>query len=251
MQPFLRPRNIPVEKTGIRIDAGALLRILGEQPGMTDAHTSRLVEQYIRECIQISSPAAAFIVVEAAGSGSRERLAIKGKVFNTGKIVQKMLRNAGYYAFFLVTAGPEPETLARSLMNSGNYLEGYLADLAASALVESVTDQLEDQVRKLAAGHGLKITNRYSPGYCSWDVSEQNKLFDLFPEGCCGISLLESSLMHPVKSVSGIIGLGEEVVYHDYPCKPCPMKNCLYRKGGDSTATGAPELTGNWRDPQH
>jgi hypothetical protein len=250
MQPFLHPRDVPVDKTAIRIDEGELLRLLGEQPGMTDAHTSRLMEHYIRECIQTSSPAAAFLMVEAAGSITPDRIATRGKVFNTGKIVQRMLHNADYYAFFLATAGPEPETLARSLMNSGNYLEGYLADLTASALVESVADQLEDQVRKLAASHGLRITNRFSPGYCSWSVSEQNKLFDLFPEGCCGITLLESSLMKPVKSVSGIIGLGAEVVFHDYPCKPCPMKNCLYRKEGNSNARGAPGLSASSLDPQ-
>jgi hypothetical protein len=248
MQTFLNPRDVAVDKTGIRIDAGELLRILGEQPGMTDAHTSRLVEHYIRECLQISSPVGAFVLVEAAGAATRDRMVIEGKEFNTGKIVQRMLRNAVYYAFFLVTLGPEPETLARSLMNNGNYLEGYLADLAASALVESVTDQLEDQVRKLAASQSLKITNRYSPGYCSWNVSEQNKLFELFPQGCCGITLLESSLMQPVKSVSGVIGIGAHVQYHDYPCKPCPMKNCLYRKDGKSTGNGIPGLSGkSWK----
>jgi hypothetical protein len=242
--------EVPVNKTGIRIDAGKLLRILGEQPGMTDAYTSRLVEHHIRECIQISSPVGAFVLVEATGSETRDRIAIQGYAFNTGKIVHSILCNADYYAFFLVTLGPGPETLARSLMNGGNYLEGYLADLAASALVESVTDQLEDRVRKLAAIHGLKITNRCSPGYCSWNVSEQEKLFDLFPEGCCGISLLESSLMQPVKSVSGIIGIGTEVVYHEYPCKPCPLKNCLFRKEGGSTPTGGPGLSDKSRGSQ-
>ena len=230
MQPFLTPREISVDKTGIRIEEGELLKLLGEQPGMTDAHTSGLLDHYIRECIQISSPAGAYVLVEAAGSGTRDSIAIQGKVFNTGKIVHRMLRNAEFYAFFLVTLGPEPEIMASSLLTSGNYLEGYLADLVASALVDSVTDQLEEQVRILAGDHSLRTTNRYSPGYCSWNVSEQKKLFSLFPEGCCGISLLESSLMKPVKSVSGLIGLGTRVEYQDYPCEPCPMKNCSYRK---------------------
>ncbi len=240
MQPFLTPREISVDKTGIRVEAGELLKLLGEQPGMTDAHTSRLLDHYIRECIQISSPAGAYVLVKASASESRDSLAIQGKVFNTGKIVHWMLRNAKYYVFFLVTLGPEPETLARSLLTSGNYLEGYLADLVASALVDSVADQLEGQVRILAGNHGLRTTNRYSPGYCSWNVSEQKKLFSLFPEGCCGISLLESSLMKPVKSISGIIGIGTRVEYQDYPCEPCPMKNCPYRKARGPLKNSAP-----------
>jgi len=54
--------------------------------------------------------------------------------------------------------------------------------------------------------------------------------------------------MQPVKSVSGIIGIGAKVQYHDYPCKPCPMKDCLYRKDGKSTGNGIPGLSGKSRE---
>ncbi|MCK7538940.1 MAG: hypothetical protein MZV63_52410 [Marinilabiliales bacterium] len=47
------------------------------------------------------------------------------------------------------------------------------------------------------------ITNRFSPGYCGWDVAEQHKLFSFFKDNFCGITLTESALMNPVKSVSG------------------------------------------------
>ncbi|MCK5694244.1 MAG: methionine synthase, partial [Bacteroidales bacterium] len=93
--------------------------------------------------------------------------------------------------------------------------------------------QIQEQVRNLAKELGLHITNRYSPGYCSWNVEEQQKLFSLFPKGTCGISLSESSLMSPVKSISGIIGIGAEVKYREYTCEICPMLNCQFRKVGN------------------
>jgi len=133
----------------------------------------------------------------------------------------------------MVTAGPEPETLARSLITEGNYLEGYIVDLVASAFVDSAADQLQEQLRNQALSEGNQITNRYSPGYCGWNVEEQQKLFSLFPEGCCGISLSDSSLMNPVKSVSGIIGIGAEVRYRDYTCELCSMKDCHFRRVRD------------------
>ena len=77
---------------------------------------------------------------------------------------------------------------------------------------------------------GKKITNRYSPGYCGWDVAEQHKLFQLIPDNFCGVRLNESSLMNPEKSVSGIIGIGENVKYNPYTCRICDMKDCIYRK---------------------
>lgn len=220
----------PIDKTRIQVDPGEILKLLGEQQGMIDTHTSDLLGHYITECLQISAPEGAFILKEALRSSSNDKIAIPELVFDTGTIIHKMLRGAESYALFLVTAGPEPENRARALLNEGNYLEGYLVDLVASAIVDLAADQVQEQVRKLAEQTDLHITNRYSPGYCSWNVAEQQKLFSLFPVGCCGISLTESSLMNPVKSISGIIGLGTEVKYKDYTCEICPMLKCQFRK---------------------
>jgi cobalamin-dependent methionine synthase I len=126
--------------------------------------------------------------------------------------------------------GPEPEKLARELLDRGDYLEAYITDLSASALVDSVAACVHEDIRREADRQGNKVTNRYSPGYCSWDVAEQQKLFSLFPENTCGISLSESSLMSPVKSISGIIGTGPRVKFNEYTCEICPMKTCTFRK---------------------
>ncbi|NSW95142.1 MAG: methionine synthase, partial [Bacteroidales bacterium] len=87
----------------------------------------------------------------------------------------------------------------------------------------------EDLERRLAA-EGLNITNRFSPGYCGWDVAEQHKLFSLLPGNFCKIRLTESALMDPIKSVSGIIGAGLHVKRRPYTCNFCDMKDCIYRR---------------------
>ena len=232
MQELLKTHNSIIDKSLIQVDPGALLKLLGEQEGMIDVHTTGLVEKYITECLRISSPEGAFVMTEALQSSSDDKITVPGLVFDSGKIIPKMLRHSAYYVFFVVTAGPEPENLARTLMAEGNYLEGYVVDLIASALVDSVADQIQEQVRKIAKEGGMSITNRYSPGYCSWNVDEQQKLFSLLPDGCCGVSLSESSLMNPVKSISGIIGMGAEVAFRDYTCEICSMLHCQFRKVG-------------------
>lgn len=219
-----------IKKNGILIDRGDILRLLGNQEDAIDAHSEGLVSQFITECIRVSSPKGAYLLADALENDSANQLTIPGLLFQSGPIIRKMLRHSEKYALYMVTAGPEPENMVRALMGKGNYLEGYIADLVNSALVESIADQLEVQVRSQAAGLGWEITNRYSPGYCSWDVEEQQKLFSLFPENCCGISLSPSSLMSPIKSTTGIIGLGKKVVYRDYICEICSMKNCHFRK---------------------
>ncbi len=96
-------------------------------------------------------------------------------------------------------------------------------------VVENAADMMHHELKAEAAVRGKKITNRFSPGYCGWDVAEQHKLFTFFRDNFCGITLTESALMNPVKSVSGLIGIGRDVKYAAYQCHVCNDKNCIYR----------------------
>ena len=109
-------------------------------------------------------------------------------------------------------------------------LRGYIYDIVGSEIVEGATDLMQAELEKDVKASGSKITNRYSPGYCGWDVAEQHKLFQLVPDNYCGIKLTESALMNPVKSVSGIIGIGTRVKFNPYTCQMCDQKDCIYRK---------------------
>jgi len=68
-----------------------------------------------------------------------------------------------------------------------------------------------------------------SPGYCGWDVSEQQKLFSLVNDMRIGIKLTESSLMIPIKSISGLWGFGEKLKKKEYNCNKCEEAMC-YKK---------------------
>lgn len=222
--------SVKIEKSRFKPDPGEILKLLGEQGSLIEAFTTELVEVYIRECLKESVPEGVFTLTEALESPDAGIIRVPGKQFHVGTIIQKMLLNSEQCAFFLVTAGSGPELLARSLMTQGNYLEGYIVDLAASVIVDLAADQVQEQLKDHAGALGLQITNRYSPGYCSWNVEEQQKLFSLFPHNCCNISLSSTSLMDPIKSISGIIGVGAGVKYRDYSCEICSMPDCHFRK---------------------
>jgi len=220
--PYIQEAEVPVDRDEI-------LRLLGNQGSLVDEHSKSLLDHCIQECRKVMIPRAAYVIAEANTHPSSEEIAAGGLHFQTGKIVHNMLKHSESYAVFIVTVGPGPEQLARKLLEKGEYLEGYMVDLLASALVDSVAGVVHEEIRKEALAGGTKVTNRYSPGYCSWDVAEQQKLFSLFPGGCCGITLSESSLMDPVKSISGLIGIGPQVKFNDYTCEICPMKECAFR----------------------
>ncbi len=151
-----------------------------------------------------------------------------------GSMIADRLRGAEALAVFVATAGPAIERWASSLMKSGDVIKGYVADALGSETVELAADWLEKKVGETAAEEGWAITNRYSPGYCGWPTSDQHILFSLLPEDFCGIRLTDSALMLPVKSVSGVIGLGPRVRREGYQCKICDFQDCFRRKDDDT-----------------
>lgn len=155
-----------------------------------------------------------------------------GQLFETRQIVTHQLKNAERAAWFVCTAGEEISRYARQLMDEGDLMKGYVADVLANVVVEAAMDRIQSELETEMTKAGLKITNRYSPGYCNWDIAEQKKLFSVFPENYLDIALSESCLMIPVKSVSGIIGIGKEVKFNKYTCHLCSDKACLYRNKG-------------------
>jgi hypothetical protein len=51
------------------------------------------------------------------------------------------------------------------------------------------------------------------------------------------VSLTDTSLMRPTKTVSGFIGVGPEVRRVPYTCKVCELQDCLYRRLGEERAS--------------
>ena len=150
--------------------------------------------------------------------------------FEIHKIVFGQLKKADSIAFFLSTAGPEICARSKKSMAEGDPLKGYIYDMLGSIAVDAAADLMQAELEKKIVSAGKKITNRYSPGYCGWHVSEQHKLFRLLPDNFCGISLTDSALMNPIKSISGIIGIGKNVRYNQHTCSLCDMKECAYRE---------------------
>ena len=160
---------------------------------------------------------------------NNSHILIDGNEFGIGKTVAKELRNVDSVAFFICTAGEGISRRSQDLLKGDDPVLGYVFDLLGSMIVESAVDKMQLEIKRLALSEGRQITNRYSPGYCKWSVADQHKLFSFFPSNCCGIRLTDSALMHPIKSVSGIIGVGTDVSFREYTCNLCNQVDCIQR----------------------
>ena len=159
----------------------------------------------------------------------KQAIVADGTEFKVGKTIRKELTGSEKLAFFVCTAGKAISEKSAVLLKGEDPVLGYVYDVMGSEIVDAVVDKIQQIIQSEAKKEGLKITNRYSPGYCHWSVADQHNLFSLFDENPCGVSLTDSFLMNPVKSLSGVIGVGKEVAFHDYQCSLCTMENCAFR----------------------
>jgi hypothetical protein len=150
--------------------------------------------------------------------------------FDMGKIILRQLHGSEAYALFIATAGVAYEAYQHRLTEEGDMVRVFIADALGSVIAEKCADQMEKALQDNIDKLGWKHTNRFSPGYCGWHVSQQQFLFPLFDGHTCGVRLTDSSLMVPIKSVSGIMGVGREVRKLDYTCGLCTFEKCYKRK---------------------
>jgi hypothetical protein len=156
-------------------------------------------------------------------------LVADGLTFKVGKTICKELKNTEELIFYVCTAGKSISERSAILLQGEDPAKGYVYDQAGIFITEAAGERMLQLIQK-ELPDGMKTTNRYSPGYCHWEVSDQHQLFSLFPEAPCGVTLTSSALMTPVKSISGVIGIGKSVSYREYPCALCLSLNCVYRK---------------------
>ena len=210
------------EKTLSFEELGITAADVYEQMGYHDAQPDKATQQetatILKEVSQWLRPQFSYFVVN------------KQPDFEMGNIILRQLRGSEAFALFVCTSGLEFETYQQRLKEQGDMVRVFIADALGSVIAEKCADQMEKALQESIDKLGWKHTNRFSPGYCGWHVSQQQLLFPLFQGHTCGVKLTDSSLMVPIKSVSGIIGLGEKVRKLEYTCGLCDFKQCYKRK---------------------
>lgn len=140
-------------------------------------------------------------------------------------------------ALFAGTLGEKVSKEISRLLDGGDFALGFMLDSVASFCANKVSWLAEKYFLKNLSSDGQadKTTRalNYSPGYCGWHISGQVKLFAYLHPEEIGITLNDSHLMLPLKSVSGVLAAGEKEIHHfknDYPfCSDCRTRTCRFR----------------------
>ena len=149
--------------------------------------------------------------------------------FTSAKLA-KSLKNAEKIVCFVGTIGTGVEDEVNRLLNKQRLADAYILDAMASVAVENMIDRFQDLMENRLSAEEMTVTFRFSPGYCDWPVTQQKELFNLFDIKEIEVELLDSCLMKPRKSVSGVFGITSQDSESYNPCRDCPTRSCESRR---------------------
>lgn len=213
----------------LTLDKDEIYLNLGYGGTVPDKYIRKMLEGILEKAYMICRPHAGYILCEGLMTGTDE-INLNGVSMKIGRIIGNYLQPATLFGAFVATAGKEYDDYLYLLRQSGDAVSEFLADAVGSEIAEASVRYVTGKITEEASTNGLFSTNSFSPGYCGWHVREQKHLFSLFPNEPCGIKLNTSCLMHPVKSVSGIVGLGESIELTPYGCAICGLKTCYKQR---------------------
>ena len=204
-------------KTDLRIDDSEIARILS--PGRKDEGLSRIILDRLDgakdEARKLIKPKAIYDILDPKDLPHRD-----------------CFHEAQKVALAICTIGSELPDLARELMKGGRLVEGVLFDAIGSAAAEAVAGEINIMINERARDLSLQVTERFSPGYCDWDISDQQLFFDKLNAEEIHVALTDGFMMVPVKSVSFAVNMGENVLGSRWQnrCSYCNEKDCSMRR---------------------
>ena len=96
--------------------------------------------------------------------------------------------------------------------------------------IEALCDAFSEKIRTESAAEGLHTTSRFSPGYGDLPLELQRDIFRTLNCSRIGLTLNDSLIMSPSKSVTAVIGIGS--CCHDTAtgCMSCTKNDCIHRR---------------------
>ena len=222
---------MPAMSNEIDLDKQRILSRIGYSDDYEpSARINSLVDDYIENYHDLIAPSYTYSVRNIT-SVEGNRIGIGDIVLESRKLA-RLLQRCDMVAVFALTIGSYLEDMVAYLAEKGLILQATVLDAIGSGTAEKLAAQVEAKIRMNAGVEGLVISRRFSPGYCDWDVSQQELIFRALDDNATGIKLTDSMLMVPRKSVSGVIGIGlpgNEIEEYN-PCVVCLEKDCPGRR---------------------
>ena len=213
------------------IDKNEALRYLGCKEKIDDERMISLLDECEKRLISAAAPKYLYGVYPISFEPSGVKIADSG-IMLTGNDAAEHLKNCDRIVLLCATLGQGVDVLLRQLQVT-DMASAVTTDSLASAAVEQVCNRAEAEIFATVSSNSR--TWRFSPGYGDLPIDIQYDLLSLLQaQKRIGLTVNDSNMMIPTKSVTAFIGLSDgEVERRSRGCESCNMKDiCKFRKSG-------------------
>ena len=229
----------------MEINRREIYRYLGIKPNMEpDAATEQLAEECIRELMEKCRPRAyaRWFPLRTCSAPGAEEAADPGETTDSplldfscfqvrSRSLARNLQGCSEVILFAATIGEGADLLARKYGRI-NVAKAVVMQAAAAAMIEAFCDEENEKLRAEAAEKGLYLRPRFSPGYGDFSLDHQRDFARVLEmQKTVGITLTESLLMLPSKSVTAVIGVSKQDARCVLSgCESCRNAGCTFRR---------------------
>lgn len=217
----------------IHINRNEVLRYLGYRNPRTskpDEQTEALIDSCIEEVQRTAEPKSVYRVYPLYREESENR--IDGGCFVTrSENLCKNLRDCEQILVFAATLGVGIDRLLTRYGKLAVSRAIVMQAVTASA-IEGYCNELNEGWKRTFANEGWYLRPRFSPGYGDFSLENQKAIIQALEAGkWTGITLTDSLLMMPSKSVTAVIGMSRTAGHCVLEgCEVCEKLDCMYRR---------------------
>jgi len=217
----------------LNLDLDEILSAQGTDPAVVRKRNPRLVEAAQR-AFDLGRPLLEPVVAYQeyrVKSVQHERLVLANGASLSGKPVVRLLAPARKLVVMVCTLGHALEDFASAVLPEDSLL-GLALDGLGTAAVESLAVAACSHFGALAGEQGMLASMPLSPGMDGWPADQgHHQIFALLDPAEAGVSLTSSGMMVPRKSLSLVIGMGEDISQEGRVCDYCSIRQtCRYQE---------------------
>lgn len=210
--------------SGAPVNYGEVLRYSGAKK--SDDNLNTLINDCLIECEKENA-------VNFAVCFTETPVSVKGdmadfSVFTLkSKNLATAMRGAKSALIFACTVGMGIDRLIKKYSEI-NPVRALILQALGAERVETFIDLFIADYEKT---RGVKLSPRFSAGYGDLPLAAQKDVFNLLnPQKYLGLTLNDSLLMSPSKSVTAFAGINGDCDHKERNCENCAKKGCEYRR---------------------
>lgn len=215
-----------------KINRAEAMRYMGLGSSEPEKAIADIIDSCEKELLRVIRPLYTYAVFDISHTADGIEV-VNTPLMLTGSAIKNHLAGCTSAVLLAATLGIEADKTIKRFQVS-DLTSALASDSLASAAIEQVCNVAEEEIRQQVAP--LNMTWRFSPGYGDLPLDLQRTFLTVLnAQKRIGLTVTDSLIMLPSKSVTAIIGLSEkEIEKRRQGCAVCNMRGtCQFRKRGE------------------